>query len=177
MLTIDDYLNLFLFNLSRDKEKKKTHRNRRFWVTSVSLVIGLLLIFKTKGDILGFFGVLIIFYAIYFFFNYPRTAKKHQEQEFILYIHDNYKGRFNLAVQLWLEADCLCTKDAVGEYKFNLQKIIAVDEIATNLFVKTYSNEFVIIPKTLENFEQFKKELQLALNEETSWNLALDWKW
>ena len=177
ILTIDDYLNLFLFNLSRDKEKKKENRNTRLWLTSVFLIIGLLLLFKTQGDISGMFGVLIIFYTIYFFFNYPHTTKKQKKQEFILYIHDTYKGRFDLPVKLWLEDDSLCTKDAVGEYKFNLQKITAIDEIAQNIFIKTYSNEYIVIPKTIENFEQFKKEFQSTLNEEIPWNLALDWKW
>lgn len=177
MLTLDDYLNLFLFNLSRNKEKKKENRNTRFWITSVFLMIGLLLIFKTQGELSGMFGVLIILYTIYFFFNYPHSTKKQKKKEFILYIHENYRGRFNLPVQLWLEANSLCTKDAVGEYKFNLQKITEIDEIATNLFIKTYSNEFVIIPKTIENFEQFRREFQSALNEETQWNLKLDWKW
>ena len=46
MLTIDDYLNLMLYNYSINKEIQKNDKTNRIWTACVFSILGIYLIFK-----------------------------------------------------------------------------------------------------------------------------------
>lgn len=176
MLTIDDYLNLMLYNHSINKEIQKNNKTNRILTACVFFILGIYLIFKREETIAGFLGLFCTYIGIFSLFG-SRKQKNQTKEKFILYIHENYKARLNIPVKLWITDEFLCMQDDLSDLKIKIQNINAVDEINQDLFIRYYTCEFVIIPKSMENYERFKQALQLAINTDIPWTLDPSWKW
>jgi len=175
-LSAEDYLELQLYNLSRDENYKKQRNRDRFRLPGLSLLFGAILLFDGMNNILAY---VFIASSILFFIFYPQWSAWFYKRMCKRKINENLKDGVHYPVKLLLGEDVIEIDSMRGHNYFNVHDINCVVEIDGYYFMMMNQYVSIIVPKVQivdeeqlsVQFENYRKHKGIRFVSE------LDWKW
>ena len=174
ILDEDDYLSHQLFTASGSALHKKTMVRTLLMVVLFFLIVSLLSYLSDYTKMTYYFLLMAAIFLVYFPLRYRGYIKKSYQK----HLREHYKNKFGVATGIEFKEGFLICNSSGMESKIQLSEFEEVNEIANHILVKVRSGESLIVPKAMDNIEQFK--LELASNLEgyhIPWHKKLDWKW
>ncbi len=169
-LTNDDFLEHQLYEASKSKRIK----SKRFKVRIINPIIFIIFgMFSYLSDNRLLFPLIMLVFAILWFFLYPIRAKKTHIKHYKNHIKDNYKNRINKLVKLEFNENYIHIYDDTSESKIKTSEIKSLIELKNHFFLKLNIDMSLIIPKkVIENINIFKEnisELKIPIIDEINW--------
>ncbi|WNH11526.1 YcxB family protein [Thalassobellus suaedae] len=169
-LTNDDFLEHQLYEASKSKRIK----SKRFKIRIINPVLFIILgIFSYLSDNKLFFPLIMLVFAVLWFFLYPIRAKKNHIKHYKNHIKDNYKNRIDKLVKLEFNENYIHMHDDTSESKIKTSEIKSLIELKNHFLLKLNTDMSLIIPKrVIENVNVFKEkisELKTPIIDELNW--------
>ncbi len=174
-LSEEDFLELVLFDDSKNLTTKKAGQKASFMLMFAFIGLGYILFHTDKVIAYSFFV-----FGVVTFFAYPFYLKSFQKKRYRSYIQRVYKYRFGRVVQVAINDTYIEQNDSSGEFKFNLTELDVIYETQMNFYLKMRSGGSLIIPKNkiADQLESVKEELVMLANKlKINYEKDLNWKW
>ncbi|AHM63209.1 hypothetical protein D770_24820 [Flammeovirgaceae bacterium 311] len=174
ILDEDDYLSHQLFTASGSAIQKKTMI--RTWLMGVLffLIISLVSYLSDYTKLTNYILIMAAVFLVYFPLRYPSFVKRSYQK----HLREHYKNKFGVASEIEFKEGFLICNSIGIESKIKLSEFEEVNETANHILVKVRSGESLIVPKAMDDIEQFKLELVSNLEGyHIPWHKKLDWKW
>ncbi|MFI1772354.1 YcxB family protein [Thalassobellus citreus] len=169
-LTNDDFLEHQLYEASKSKRIKRKRFKMRIINPVLFLTFG---IFSYLSDNRLLFPLIMLVFAVLWFFFYPIRAKKTHIKHYKNHIKDHYKNRINKLVKLEFNENYIHMYDDTSESKIKTSEIKSLIELKNHFFLKLNTDISLIIPKKIiENINDFKEEiseLKTPIIDELNW--------
>jgi hypothetical protein len=175
-LSAEDYLELQLYNLSRDGNYRKQRNRDRFRLPGLSLLFGAILLFDGMNNILA---CIFMASSVLFFIFYPQWSAWFYRRMCKRKINENMKDDSLYHVKLLLGNDIVEIDSMRGHNYFNVHDISCVVEVGKYFFMMMNQYVCVIVPKKQiveeeqlsAQFENYKENKGVRFVQEP------DWKW
>lgn len=175
IVTEEDYLQSRLFISSKNITVKRTRKKSWFFLTG-SFFVASMVSFLPEDKFLGYYLLVITILTLLF---YPKYQKGVYKRHYRKFVHENLKHHFNESVTITFTTDSVEMSDKTGFTHINITEIDQITEIEKYFYLRTKSNQYLIIPKDrtndLQSVKAFFVDLARKLNIE--FIIELDWKW
>jgi len=175
IITEEDYLQSRLFISSKSKTVKRTRKKSWLFLTG-AFFIASLVSFLPQDTFFGYYFLIITILTLLF---YPQYQKRVYKRHYKKYVNENLKHHFNESATITFNADSVEMTDKTGFTQVNITEIDQITEIEKYFYLRTKSNQYLIIPKDrlneLDNVKLFFLSLAKQLNIE--FISELNWKW
>lgn len=175
IITEEDYLQSRLFISSKNKTVKRA-RKRNWLILSGAFFIASLISFLPDDRFLGYYFFIIAILTLLF---YPKYQKRVYKRHYKKFVNENLSHHFNQSATITFNTDSVEMTDKTGYTQMKLTEIDQVTEIEKYFYLRTKSNQYLIIPKDrlseLDNVRSFFVSLAKQLNIE--FITELNWKW
>ena len=172
-LSKDNYLNYFLYNANHSKIIVNNRKKSMLFLIIFMIIMLLYVNFKNFNYIQNI--VLVPFYMLIFLL-YKYYNKRKYINHFQKYIEEKLSERVGKNFYTEFQNDKILGKEGNSESLISYKDFNEIIEIEKYIFVKIFSTETLILPKSINNFEKIKsnlkiisKEYNIPYNEELNW--------
>lgn len=169
----EDFVRSLLYAASQSKQ---IFRSRvRSWMLFSAGFLGLGFVLLGVDRFLAEYFIIIgficlVFYPFYTRWRYKRLYTKRVER--------NFKNRFGVNIDLFIDPEHLRTKDPSGETSINTKDILQVDEISKNLLIRTKTGPTLILPVKMAGYQAVRSAIQEIANQQNiPWLDKPHWRW
>ncbi|MBB6237978.1 hypothetical protein HDC90_002604 [Pedobacter sp. AK013] len=170
----DDYLNSQLFISSKSKITKKNRKKNYLIVTFSLLIIGFLMLIRENN----FFAYYLLFLGILALFLYPKYQAWFYKRHYRNHVKNNMQNWFNESNVIEFNDNFIETSDKTGLVKINITEVDQITEINEYFYIRTKSNQYLIVPKDRVDDESTRFFLTTLANKlNIEFVSELNWKW
>ncbi|WP_316736513.1 YcxB family protein [Pedobacter aquatilis] len=174
ILREEDFLNSQLFISSKSKIAKKNRRNSYLLVTLGLLIIGSLTLIRENN----FSAYFILFLGILSFLLYSKYQAWFYKRYFKNYVKSSMQNSFNESNLVEFSNNFIETSDKTGYTKINTTEVNQITEISEYFYIRTKSNQYLIVPKDRIDSESVRTFLTIfAKKLDIEFVSELNWKW
>ncbi|QNN40360.1 YcxB family protein [Pedobacter roseus] len=170
----DDYLDSQLFISSKSKTTKKNRKKNYLIVTFSLLIIGFLMLIRENN----FFAYYLLFLGILALFLYPKYQAWFYKRHYRNHVKSNMQNLFNESNVIEFNDNFIETSDRTGLAKINITEVDQITEINEYFYIRTKSNQYLIVPKDRVDHESTRFFLTTLANKlNIEFVSELNWKW
>lgn len=174
-LSKDDYLELWLFDLSQNK---KFMKNRlKFKIIIYVLIIIIPIIFSIKYDFQWMFVIIWLITSFFLTYAIFRSSNSKLKNVFEKSIKEKYSSTFKYVYYLEFFETYIFHIANNSESKISYQDLNKFNETKNYFFIELISKNYLVLKKEKSIFEKIKSNLKIISKEyNIPYNEELNWK-
>jgi hypothetical protein len=170
-----DFLNYQLYTASKSKRIIRNRMRGKIVFPVVCSIIGIWFLFENHFSSAIFFFVMGSIWCIIF----PILDGSRHVKHYSRFIEENYSEIFGSAIAFEISNEFILAKENGIESKIETKRILEINEISMNIFIRLMVGQSIILPKSkIDDVERLQIKLrEIAAHLNIKYNIEDNWEW